>query len=358
MLELPQNTMKHIAADILRIIDANLNRTGEGLRVLEEFARLSLNDEFISQKLKNLRHKVLQTGLEQQKILLNARDAAGDVGSVMDVPGESKTKSGAPEIIIANARRVQESLRVLEELAKTPDSGLDSEAFRQGRFELYSIEKELLGRISRQDSVKKIAGLYVVIDTEWLKGRSPGDLTLRAIEGGAQVIQLRCKNGEAGNFLKIAMELKEVCASSSIPFIINDRLEVALACKADGLHIGQEDLPAKEARKLIPIDMLLGVSVKTAAQAKAATTDGADYLGVGAVFATATKDSIAIGLNGLKLVKEATALPLVAIGGINRENIQSIIKAGAVSAAVISAVLGADDVEKAAAALVKEIRKA
>lgn len=346
--------MKNVSIDILRILDANINRTGEGLRVLEEFARLSLNDSSVTQQLKNLRHKILQTNTEFQKLLLSARDAAGDVGSAMDVPGEIKTKDPS-KIVIANARRVQESLRVLEELAKTPGLALDSENYRQGRFELYTIEKKLLGRLTRQDKIEKLTGLYVVIDTAWLKGRKPEDVTRQAIKGGARVIQLRCKEGTTRDFLTIAVNLKEICAEKGILFIINDSLQVALACNADGLHIGQEDLPAKVARNLVPIDMLLGCSVRTVAEAKIAWEQDADYLGVGAIFATKTKDSASIGLDKLKIIKKAVNLPIVAIGGINKDNIKSVMNAGAASAAVISAVLGAEDVARAAAELVKII---
>ena len=347
--------MKDISVEILRIIDANINRTGEGLRVLEEFARLSLDNGYLTQQLKDLRHKALHTGTDLQKQLLNARDAAQDVGSVMEVTGETGSKN-ATEIVIANARRVQESLRVLEELSKTPGTGLNSENYRQGRFEIYTLEKELLGRLTRQDLVEKITGLYVIIDTEWIKGRNLEELALQVIQGGAKTIQLRCKTGNKREFLSMALTLKEVCLRKGIPFIVNDSLEIALACKADGLHIGQEDLPAKIARKLIPIDMILGVSARTLKEAKNALKDGADYLGVGAVFDTKTKASAAIGLKNLRSIKEGINLPVVAIGGINKDNILSAMRAGADASAVISAVLGAEDVKRATSELERIIR--
>jgi len=347
--------MKETSPDILRILDANINRTGEGLRVLEEFSRLSLNDAGITQKLKNLRHKLLNTGTDFQKRLLWARNAAEDVGSAMDVPGDSKMRN-ASEAVIANSRRVQESLRVMEELSKSPGVALDSENYRQGRFELYTIEKEILGGLARQEVLKKITGLYVIIDTEWLKGRRPEDITRQAIKGGAKVIQLRCKNSNVRDFFSIAVNLRAICFEKGIPFIINDNLAVALACKADGLHIGQEDLPAKIARQLIPVNMVLGVSARTLPEARTALTDGADYLGVGAVFSTATKDSSAIGLKLLEEIIKSTELPIVAIGGINKGNIASVMKSEAAAAAVISAVLGAENVEEAAKELVNIIK--
>jgi thiamine-phosphate pyrophosphorylase len=348
--------MNNVPAELLRIIDANINRTGEGLRVLEEVSRLLLNDVAVTQQLKDLRHQLVNTGDVLQIQLLSSRDAAEDVGSTMDVTGEEKSRN-TPEIVIANSRRVQESLRVLEELSKTPGLSLDSEAFRRARFALYTIEKHLLSRVTRLHKVKKITRLYVVIDTDWLKGRKPVDLALQAISGGASVIQLRCKTGSESDFLSMAIELKAICASKDIPFIVNDNLGVALASGADGLHIGQEDLPAASVRKLLPIDMLLGVSARTKEEALKAVADGADYLGVGAVFSTPTKDSAAIGLEKLASIKKTTAVPVIAIGGINKDNVASVMDTGVAGAAVISAVMGAGDVKQAAARLADIIRE-
>jgi thiamine-phosphate pyrophosphorylase len=344
--------MKEIPIEQLRIIDANFNRTGEGLRVLEEFARLMLNDTALTQRLKNMRHKLVNTSAEFQKQLLKARDAAGDVGSSMDVPGEQKRRD-TTETITANAGRVQESLRVMEEIAKAPGLPLDTEAYRKARFELYTIEKELISKVLRKDKIQKVKGLYMVVDTEWLKGRKHTEVTEQAIRGGAGVIQLRCKEGSTGEFLRIAKDIKQICAEHGILFIVNDSLEVALAVSADGLHVGQDDLPAATARKLMPIDMILGCSVSTVPEARTALADGADYLGVGAVFSTATKEAAkSVGVGRIKEIKKAVDLPVVAIGGINKNNLREVIRAGAGSAAVISAVLGADDIEKATRLLV------
>ena len=346
--------MKYKSTDILRIIDANINRTGEGLRVLEEFARMTLDNAPLTQQLKELRHKLLHNTTHIQSELMNARDADIDVGSTMEVAGESKEKAPA-EIVIANSRRVQESLRVLEELAKAPEVKLDSEVYRQSRFAIYTIEKELLGKLLRQDIINKIKGLYVIIDTAWLRGRTSEELTLKAIAGGAKTIQLRQKTGTKQDFLTTARSLKGICAAEGVPLIINDSLEIALACKADGVHLGQEDLPADSARSLMPIDMVLGVSVRSANEAQKALEDGADYVGAGAIFKTDTKDSSALGLAELKAIQQSVKLPVVAIGGINKDNIKSVFDAGACAAAVISAALGADDVKKAVRELVKNI---
>ena len=133
----------------LRIIDANLNRIGEGLRVLEDIARLILDDADLSQQLKDMRHEMVKVSLSLEKQLLQARDSAGDVGVNLEVPGEEKYKE-IPETVVANARRVQEAMRVMEELAKNPGIPLESDKFKQARFKLYTIEKELFSRLSRE----------------------------------------------------------------------------------------------------------------------------------------------------------------------------------------------------------------
>ncbi len=341
-----------MTTDQLRIIDANINRLGEGLRVLEEFARMTLNDIALTQKLKDIRHKTIKVDAELQKRLLQARDVQGDVGSEMNVKNEEKSRNIAG-IITANAKRVQESLRVLEELAKNPEFKLDTEKYRKARFELYEIEKDLTGRVLRKDKVGRITGLYAVIDTEWMKGRQPVKVAEQMIKGGAKIIQLRCKERSCREFLDIAKDVKEICTKQDILFIVNDSLEVAIAAGADGLHVGQEDMPVAEVRKLIPIDMILGCSVSNVKQAIKAQKDGADYLGVGAIYITETKKSAkAVGVRRIGEIKQVTQLPIVAIGGINKENLGEVIKAGADAAAVISAIMSAEDIKKATRELV------
>lgn len=147
MLELTRLEMDKLPEATLRIIDANLNRIGEGLRVLEEVSRLLLNSSDLSQRLKNLRHELVRTESALDRQLIQARDAAGDVGRDLEVPGEAKQRD-LPSMVMANSRRVQESLRVMEELAKLSDTVLDPEKYKQARFSLYTIEKELMGRLA------------------------------------------------------------------------------------------------------------------------------------------------------------------------------------------------------------------
>lgn len=339
---------------MLRVLDANFNRVGEGLRILEDIARFTLNDPELSGRLKSLRHELLPYDQALQRQLLSARDTESDVGTSTD-KGE---RDNVVSIVTANARRVQESLRVLEEVSKLPNApAMDWTRFKRARFALYELEHRLTLKLLHQDKAGKIAGLYVIIDAEALKGRSEAEVTQRAIEGGAKVIQLRDKQRGKGELLPIAQRLKGICTASGVPFLIDDHLDLALASDADGLHLGQKDLPIPVARRLLPQDKLLGCSTATAEEAIKAEKEGADYIAVGAIYETSTKleDYRLAGLETLRQVKKAVSVPVVAIGGINERNLPQVLAAGADAIAVIGAVLGAEDVAGAAQRLVAGI---
>jgi thiamine-phosphate pyrophosphorylase len=328
---------------MFRLIDANLNRLSEGMRLLEDVARFILNDAALSSRLKALRHDLLSNTKPFQQTLLTARDSEGDVTAFSK---ESMSRSDVNDVVTANARRVTESLRVLEEFAKLPDIDLDPTKFKQARFEIYEIERAISGKVARRG--KRIAGLYVIIDREALGARDEIETCRQAIRGGANIIQLRDKVGNKSRMLNSAIQIREACAPSGIPFIMNDDLDVALASGADGLHIGQEDIPVPVARRLLPIDKLLGCSTTTAEEALQAEADGADYIAVGSIYPTQSKKSVTVvGLERLQKIREAVSLPIVAIGGINAGNARSVINAGADAVAVISAILANDNVEQA-----------
>ncbi|MDI6815552.1 MAG: thiamine phosphate synthase, partial [Dehalococcoidales bacterium] len=266
----------------LRIIDANLNRIGEGLHLLEDLARLLLNDATLTEQLKAMRHEIQRGDWAFHQQLLQARNSEGDVGINIEAPKEEKQRE-LPIMVVANARRVQESLRILEELAKIPGASpkLDSEKFKQARFNLYTIERNLLAKLLRQDKIKRITGLYVIIDSLALMERSHIEVASQVIRGGAKIIQLRDKLQSKKELLPIAQQLRNLCAEHNVLFIINDYLDLALATDADGLHLGQNDLPTGVARKLLPMDKILGCSVATLDQAITAEGEGADYIAAG-----------------------------------------------------------------------------
>ena len=336
----------------LRIIDANLNRSTEALSVLEDIARFLLDDAAMSQQLGAMRYSLAQYALSLGTELLSQRDTEGDVGA--DIEGVSERQNLA-DTIIANAKRTEESLRVLEELAKLPDIStvVNSSDFEQARFSLYNIERRLLSRILREEKKKQLTGLYVILDTQALVGRDEVEVAGEIIQGGAKAIQLRDKQRSKGRLLPIAQKLQKLCADSGVLFIINDYLDLALCSDADGLHIGQEDLPLAAVRKELAVDRIVGCSATTVSQAIKAEGEGADYVAVGSMFSTTTKkDAIVVGLDMLKQTKQAVSCPLVAIGGINENNIEQVVAAGADSVAVIGAVLGKENVRVATEQLV------
>jgi thiamine-phosphate pyrophosphorylase len=346
---------------VFRIIDANINRASEGLRLLEDVARFILDDIELSQQLKAMRHGLAEETKSLDIKLLSQRDTEHDVGASKEntIAGAAKQpRQDWPGVIMANAKRVSESLRVIEELAKLPETSpmLNSAKFEQLRFTLYTLEQQLTSRILRQDKVKQLAGLYVVLDKQALAGRNELEIAEQVIQGGAKVIQLRDKQGSKAELLPIAQKLKALCDKSGILFIINDYLDLVLAVAADGLHIGQRDLPLPIIRKELPVDKIVGCSVTTLSQAMKAQNEGADYIAVGSIFPTMTKkDAVVVGLDRLKEIRQAVSSPLVAIGGINEDNIGEVMAAGADSVAVISAVLSKGDVKGAVQRLMAKV---
>lgn len=191
--------------------------------------------------------------------------------------------------------------------------------------------------------------LYAILDTATVGRRNLKIITRSLVKGGATLIQLRePKDLPAREILKDASKVKEAIGSSKVKFIVNDRVDIAFACNADGVHLGLEDLPIPVARKILGKNMIIGASVHTISQAKKRESEGADYLGVGAVFETSTKpDSKRVSLSTLKRIKESVRIPVVAIGGINKENVKRVLKTEVDGIAVASAILKAENIQRA-----------
>ena len=201
--------------------------------------------------------------------------------------------------------------------------------------------------------------LYLVADTQVKNPQlSLEEIVEKAIEGGVNIVQLRDKEGKSRSFYEMALRLKEICKFYNVPFIVNDRVDIALAVGADGVHIGQEDLPLKKVHEIAQ-DMIVGYSVKTTEQATLGQQNGAHYLGAGTVFQTSSKADAgeAIGVEGLKKIVEAVSIPVIAIGGINVSNAQDCMNAGVAGIAVISAITLATDPRKATQDLAKIVFK-
>lgn len=193
---------------------------------------------------------------------------------------------------------------------------------------------------------KRHMRLYAVTDRAWVGKRTLIQQVEEALKGGATCVQLREKELEDALFLQEAKEICALCRRYSVPFIVNDNVEIARACGADGVHVGQEDMAADEARRRIGMDMLLGVSVHTVEEARQAVQDGADYLGLGAVFPTNTKtDAEQMPGELLGVICAAVDVPVVAIGGINRDNLLKLSGSGLDGVALVSAIFSAEDIE-------------
>ena len=200
--------------------------------------------------------------------------------------------------------------------------------------------------------------LYAVTDRSWLGGETLRSQVERALKGGATFIQLREKELNEGDFLEEAKEIQKLCREYHVPFVINDNVEIAAAIGADGVHVGQSDMEAGDVRRRLGPDKIIGVSAQTAEQARRAQEHGADYLGVGAVFPTGSKaDATEVSRETLEEICRAVDIPVIAIGGIGRENVMELKGSGICGIAVISAIFAQKDIEAAAAELKKRVEE-
>ncbi|MGQ1911305.1 thiamine phosphate synthase [Marinifilum sp. RC60d5] len=207
--------------------------------------------------------------------------------------------------------------------------------------------------------IKEDLKLYLVTDKVLAKGKPLEEIVEAAVKGGVSMVQIRDKESSTRDFYDLALRIKKILMSYKVPLIINDRLDIALAVNADGLHIGQSDLPYEQARNILGTDKIIGLSVENIEQAKEANNLDVDYIGLSPVFSTQTKSDIAmpLELEGVKEIASFSRHPMVAIGGINQQNANAVCKAGADGIAVVSAVISSNNPQVAASKLLKEIEK-
>lgn len=210
-------------------------------------------------------------------------------------------------------------------------------------------KEELTQQLSRKEKLAQQLLLYAVTDRHWLEGRSLYDVVRESLDGGVSFLQLREKDLDEERFYEEAVELQALAREYGVPFVINDNVDIAVRMDADGVHVGQSDMEAGDVRALIGQDKILGVSAMTVGQAVRAEARGADYLGVGAVFPTGSKDDAEdVSFETLKAICEAVSIPVIAIGGITKENIQELAGSGICGIAVISAIFAQNDIRAAA----------
>ena len=326
---------------IARILDANFNRSREALRVMEDYARFVLNDGRISGAIKRGRHELREIMEELGGAeLLSSRNTPGDVGTQISTESEMD-RTDAAAVVAAACKRVVESLRTMEEFAKTSETQA-AKRIEGLRYKCYEWEVQLLARGENKKKLNEIR-LYVLISSGLCK-KDPLEVATAVLAGGADIIQLREKKMDSGEYAVLASKMAQLCREQGKLFIVNDRPDIAVAAGADGVHLGQEDMSVAQARKVLSSEMIVGISTHNIEQAKQAVKDGADYIGVGPVFATGTKPSAEpVGVEYVKTTAKEIDVPRTVIGGITLENVGQVIEAGAKCVAVCSNIISSED---------------
>ncbi len=337
--------MKHNA---LRILDANGNRAAEGLRVLEDIARFILDDSFLSTLAKDQRHAIRNA---LPTVAVAARDTAGDVGTTINATDEH-TRLRLIDLIRANAARAQEALRTAEETTKLFGNKQGAAALESARYATYRLETGLLAQLPawRLFQVR----LYALIDTSLTD--DPVRVASAAARGGAGAIQLRAKNLSPRAYYELAQKVADAVRVANALFIVNDHVAIARAIEADGVHVGQDDLPLSAARAVVGPCCAIGISAHTAEQITNGIRDGADYLGLGPMYATTTKphepERGPSLLDAARDILQGTEQrPSFAIGGLNHERITELKLRLPHGVAVAGAICRAADPERMAADL-------
>ncbi len=316
-----------------RILDANLDRAREGIRIIEEWCRFALDNPTLAQTCKAMRQTLAKWHTAE---IHSARNTPDDCGTDLTHPQEERRDS-AQQVLQINLARTQEALRVLEEYGKLYHAEMGS-ACKQLRYQIYTLESHLFA--TSPHGKLKTAKLYLV--------SSPSnqifEIVEAALKGGLSLVQYR--NKEADDRIQIAegKQLCELCHQYGALFLMNDRADLALAVGADGVHLGQEDIPIAVARHILGPNKIIGRSTTNPLEMASAIAQGADYVGVGPVYKTPTKPGKApAGLDYVRYAANHSPIPWFAIGGINADNIQNVIQAQAHGVAVVRAIMSAND---------------
>ncbi|MGD8960736.1 MAG: thiamine phosphate synthase [Desulfobacteraceae bacterium] len=333
-----------------RAIDANLNRVGEGLRVAEDILRYCLEDGPLQARVKALRHRLAAAAPAESCV--GSRRPKEDVG--FDAPGELEyQRPDLQAALRANFKRAQEGLRSLEELFKLWE-GQTAAEMKRLRYEVYEAERLTLLRFCAKPLPR---GLYLVL-TEPRDGYAK--LTEWALQAELPAVQLRYKGKDDRQFLSVALAMRRITAGSQTRFIVNDRPDIALLADADGVHLGQQDLPPRAVRRLIGPGKLLGLSTHNLHQVHAAADEPVDYIGFGPLFGTPSKadpDPV-VGPGQLGAAAAVSRHPIVAIGGLTAARIAALDLGGCRNVAVISAVSQAENPLAAMTAINRLVREA
>ncbi len=333
---------------LYRIIDANINRSREGLRVIEEYCRFILNDQPLTSRVKSIRHRLGENVSRfDPAVLLNARDSEGDIGKDMQIQNAQQRKDFT-DCLCAAFKRTEEAMRSIAESCKIVAPAL-AQSFEATRFDVYTLEKDVTLTADARNKFARVR-LYVLINIDPQTSiDSAIELTKKCAAGGADCLQLRCKEIPDAQLLETASSFVQTCRSAGALAVINDRLDIAALSGADGVHLGQQDLPPAMARKLSPRPIMVGSSTHNLTELEKAISQGCDYAGIGKVFPSTTKPDVR--QTGLEYVQKAlkkladTGLYHVAIGGITTENIDKLLQTGVRAVAVCGQVQNSENPE-------------
>jgi len=328
---------------VYRILDASANRAGEGLRTMEEIARFVLDDSKLTSEFKSQRHGLAGALKAISRVsLLKARNTGGDVGTEITGAGEY-LRADLADVVAAAAARTQQSLRVLEEYTKTIGPEISAE-LEQIRYRCYTACAAIeLRVVTRSENCRlHSSSLYVLMSC----GSSHSNFQAKVEEllgGEADVIQLRDRSADDRTLISRARAGTEIARRLGKVFIMNDRADLALAADTDGVHVGQEELPVADARRIVG-NRFVGVSTHSIQQARDAVKDGADYIGCGPVFSSKTKCFTEfVGTEFLAQVADEIQIPTFAIGGIDLTNVDQVVRSGMHRIAVTGAIRDSDD---------------
>lgn len=334
-----------------RILDANINRSAEGLRVLEDIARFRFDNQMLSAALRSLRHQVraLFKGTENQ--LLSSRNSSTDVGVMTSLESKTDDRMNLKDTVLSNFKRVQEAFRTLEEILKTTGQYSAGKKMEALRFDIYSLEPQFLNLFKPRFP----AGIYGILGEKFSQGLTNVQVAQQMVDAGIDILQYRekAKDKSLRQIYTECLEIREITRKANVPFIINDFVDIALMVGADGVHQGQDDLPVTQVRKIAP-NMMIGCSTHSPEQAQKAIADGADYIGVGPIFTTQTKEDVcdAVGFEYLDDVVKNHDIPFVAIGGIKLHNLRDVLSRGAKTVCLVTEIIGAQDIGK----VIKDIK--
>lgn len=324
-----------------RIIDVNLNRLTEGIRVIEDIVRFKFEDRVTLHTIRKLKQKLWQNMGEMRKKVIQSRKSEQDIGR--GAKFDKIKRTSLIGVLTANIKRCQESARVLEEIFKLKNDQISS-LFKNIRFTLYDVEKELVKRIKPVFDLR----LYIIIDITSVGRKYLTEITKACISGGATMIQLRePKHTLSRQWLLDAIKIEKAISNQKVKLIINDRIDIAQAVDADGVHLGKYDMPLTYARKILGNEKIIGITATNIVQAQNAERYGADYIGVGAIFPTVTKlDAPLVGIAKLNTIVKEVKIPVATIGGITAQNAKQLLKLGVTGIAVASSVFKGVDFKR------------